>query len=108
MEDLTGSCECGLFLFHVNKDQNNNASERHQRKRLTRENSKIVIGCYFKSNPTQRRYRERMVEIWRGYAKFNTSQRFVGQARSILKKGWWSDIEILEICGQVNREKPTH
>ena len=33
------------------------------------------------------------------------SQRFTDQTRIILKKGWFSDIEILEICGDVNREE---
>ena len=46
--------------------------------------------------------------------KFNTSQKLVEQTRLILKEGWFSDFEILEICEQVNhgeytqRELPPH
>ena len=46
-----------------------------------------------------------MSEIWTESAKFDTIHRLVDQARLILKKGWLSDLEILEICGQVNREE---
>ena len=33
------------------------------------------------------------------------SQRFADQSRIILKKGWFSEFEILEICGLVSREE---
>ena len=49
------------------------------RKKWTKENSKNVLHCYFKSNPTQ---------------SFNTSQRLADQTKMILKKGWFSDHEI--------------
>ena len=36
--------------------------------------------------------------IWQEYASFQTtSQRLADQLRTIMKKGWFSDIEILEI-----------
>ena len=57
------------------KDQSNNASERHQRKKK--------------------------------FAKPNTSQRLADQPKLILKKGWFSGHEILEICGQINSEEYT-
>ena len=39
-----------------------------------------------------------MIEIWRECAKFQiTSQRLADQVRTIIKKGWFSDLEILEI-----------
>ena len=35
--------------------------------------------------------------------RFNTrSQKLANQARTILMKGWFSDLEILEICEQLN------
>ena len=47
-----------------------------------------------------------MIEIWAESARFNiTSQKLADQARIILKKGWFSDLEILEIYEQVNREE---
>ena len=32
------------------------------------------------------------------FARFNTSQRLAEQAKMILRKDWFSDLEILEIC----------
>ena len=47
-----------------------------------------------------------MKEIWAESARFNrTTQRLADQARIILKKGWISDLEVLEICKQVNTEE---
>ena len=45
-----------------------------------------VIFCYFNSDPTQRRYRKRIMDIWTKSAKFNTSQILDDRARLILKK----------------------
>ena len=48
-----------------------------------------------------------MIKIWAECTKFNTSYRLADQARLILKKGWFSDFEILEICGQLScQESP--
>ena len=39
-----------------------------------------------------------MIEIWQECAKFlTTSQRLANQVRTIIKKGWFSDFENLEI-----------
>ena len=46
-----------------------------------------------------------MTEICAESIRFNTSQRLADQARMLLKKGWFSNLEILEIYQQVNREK---
>ena len=46
-----------------------------------------------------------MMKIWAESVKFDKSQRLSNQATMILKKGFISDCEILEIYGQVNREK---
>ena len=59
---------------------------------------KFLLYCYVWTNPTQRGYRKRMIEIWEEYARFKTtSQGLADQARTIIKKGWFSDLEILEI-----------
>ena len=70
----------------------------------TREDNKSVIHCYFKSNPVQRCHIKRMSEIWVEPAKFKTSPRFIDQARIILKKSWFSDLEILKIFGHLSCE----
>ena len=67
-------------------------------KTRTRENNKLKIQCYFRSNPTQRGYRIRMIEILQECASFQTtSQKLADQVRKIIKNGWFSDLEILKI-----------
>ena len=44
-----------------------------------------------------------MIEIWRKSTGFYT--RLADSARMILKKRWFSYPQILEICGQENREE---
>ena len=70
-----------------------------------KEDNKNVLRCYLKSNPAQKWYRKRTIEIWAESARFNTNQKLANQARRILKKCWFSGFEILEICRHVNREK---
>ena len=57
------------------------------------------------SNPIQRGYRKRIRKICGEGAKFQTkSQRLVYQVRTIIKKVGSSDLKILEIHEQINRE----
>ena len=54
----------------------------------------------FKSIP-----KKRMIEIWAESDRFNiTIQRLTDQASTILKKGWFSGLQILERCKKVNSE----
>ena len=65
-----------------------------------------IYFTYLISNPTQRGHRKRMVEIWTKFARFNTTgQRLIDQGWMILKKSWFSNLEILERSQQVNWEK---
>ena len=57
------------------------------------------------SNPIQRQYRKRMIEIWTESIKCNSSQRLADQVRLALKKICLSNLEILEICEHVNLEE---
>ena len=86
------------FFRYINDDVRNHNDQRPKRKRWTREDNQLALQCYFRRNPSQRRYRKRMIEIWQECAKFQTtSQRLADQVRTIIKKGWFSDLEILEI-----------
>ena len=61
-----------------------------------------VTHCCFKSNPTQRGYRKRMVEILTESVKFDTtSQRLADRVKLILKKHRLNNLEIIKINGQV-------
>ena len=46
-----------------------------------------------------------MIEIWQEYATFQTSQRLADQVRTIIKKGLFSCLEILEIYRKTNNEQ---
>ena len=94
---------CSFFRY-INDDITNNNEQRTKRRTWTREENQLVVECYFRSNPSQRGYRKRMIEIWQVCSTFQTtSQRLEDQVRTITKKGWFSDIELLEI----HKKKPT-
>ena len=49
-----------------------------------------------------------MLEIWQESASFHTkSQRLVYQVWTIIKKGWFSDLEILEIHKKTQKQENT-
>ena len=46
-----------------------------------------------------------MIEIWQECANFQTTnQRFADQVRTIVKKGWFSDLQVLEIHQKTHKE----
>ena len=54
----------------------------------------------------QREYKKSMIEIWQECTSFQTtSQRLADQVRTIIKEGWFSDLEILEIHQKINNEQ---
>ena len=46
-----------------------------------------------------------MIEIWQEGSSFQTSQRLADQVRTIIKKGWFSDLEILEIHQKIHNQQ---
>ena len=49
-----------------------------------------------------------MIEIWQECVSFQkTSQRLADQVRTIIKKGWFSDLEILEIHLKTQKQDNT-
>ena len=93
---------CSNFRY-TNNNQNKFLTQRHQQKKWSKEVNKNVLHSYFESNPTQRMYRKRIIEIWANSARFNTtSQRPANPARMILKKGCLFDLQMLEIRVQNN------
>ena len=73
----------------------------------TREENQFALHCYFRSNPSQRGYRKRMIEIWQECASFQTNQRLTDQVRTIIKKALFSDLEILEIHQKRQKQDST-
>ena len=96
---------CSLFRY-TNNDSMDPTNQRPKRKTWTREDNQLALHCYFKSNPTQRGYRKRMMEIWQELSIFQTtSQRLADQIRTIMKKGWFSELEIIEIHQEINDQE---
>ena len=95
-----------FFFRYKNDDLRNHTNQRRKHKTWTREDNQFALDCYFRSKPTQRRYRKRMIEIWQECATFQTtSQRHADQVWTMIKKGWFSDLEILEIHWKINNEQ---
>ena len=67
--------------------------------------NKLALRSYFRSNPTQRGYRKRMIDIWEEFTRFKiTNKRLADQAKMIIKKDWFYNLEIFEIHQKVNKE----
>ena len=96
---------CSFFRY-ANDDLRNHTKQRPKRKACTREDNQLILHCYYRSNPTQRGLRKRMIEIWRECSNFQTtSQRLADQVRTIIKKRWFSDLEIIEILQKINNRQ---
>ena len=93
------------FFRYRNGDETNPNGQRPTRKTWTREDNQLALQCYFCSNPSQRGYMKRMIEIWQEWAKFQTtSQSVANQVRTIIKKVWFSDLELLEIHQKTHKQ----
>ena len=96
---------CSLFRY-TNSDLRNHTNQRPKRKTWTREYNQLALHFYLRSNPTQRGYRKRMMEIWQELSNFQTtSQRLADQVRTIMKKDWFSELEIIEIHLKINDQE---
>ena len=79
------------FFRHPNDELRNHTNQRRKHKTWTREDNRLALHGYFRSNLTERGYKERMIDIWQECASFQTtSQRLPDQVRTIIKKGWFS------------------
>ena len=84
----------------------NPTNQRPKRKTCTREDNQLALHCYFKCNSTQRGYTKRMMEIWQELSIFQTtSLGLADQVRMIMKKGWFSELEIIEIYQKINDQE---
>ena len=65
--------------------------------------NKILTECWIRSEPTKRKYRQRMKKIWDEIGVFPvTEQRLADQARQIRTNKWLTDIEMEEIRRQLD------
>ena len=66
-----------------------------RRKDWTKEDEKLVMACYYKSEPEKRGYRKRMHQLWMENARFFvTEQRLLDQKRLILERKWLTEEEL--------------
>ena len=97
---------CYSLFRYTNSHLRNHTNQRHKRKAWIREDNQLALQCYFRSNPTQRGYRKRMMEIWPEISNFQiTSPRLADQVKTTMKKGWFSELEIIEIHLKINDQQ---
>ena len=66
---------------------------------------RVVMECYYESNPGTRGYRRRMLNNWQNRGMFRLSeQNLADQARAIRNNNWLSTVELEEIKRGVSRE----
>ena len=95
---------CSIFRY-TNDELRNHTNPRRKHKTCTWEDNQRILHCYFWIMLTQRGYRKRIIEIWHECTSFQTtSQRLADQVRTIMRKGWFSDLKILEIHQKIDNE----
>ena len=73
-------------------------AQRRARRKLSQEDNRRVMQCYYQSMPSRNGYRKRMLQIWVEKGMFQvTEQRLVDQANQLRKKQWLSELELEEI-----------
>ena len=71
------------------------ATARRTRRKWSHEENRVVMECFYKSNPKEIGYRKRMHNLWSEEGMFViTEQRLVDQKSQIIKKKWLSELEL--------------
>ena len=95
---------CSFFRYTTD-DLRKFTNQSPKRKAWNWEDHQLATHCYFRSNDTQRGYRKRMIEIWQECSNFHTtSKRLADQVRTIIKKRWFADLEIIEIHQKIKNQ----
>ena len=87
----------------MNDDLRNHTHQRCKHKTLTWEDNQLSLHCYFRSNPSQRGYRKRMIEIWQDCANFQTIRLAVNNKERLVSWRWK-----LEIHQKINNEQDSN
>ena len=71
------------------------ATARRTRRKWSHKENRVVMECFYKSNPKKIGYRKRMHNFWIEEGMFViTEQRLVDQKSQIIKKKWLSELEL--------------
>ena len=78
----------GCYFFrYINDHLRNHTYQRYKPNAWTKVDNQLALNCFFRSNPTQRGYKKRMIEIWQQCSNFQTaSQRLADQVRKRSKE----------------------
>jgi len=86
-----------LFVVWVIWNLMATSTDRHC---WTRVENEELLSCYYSSRPSVRGYRKRLYDLWHQrngsnalYSTFN-EQRLCGQAQSLLKRNYFTDVEL--------------
>ena len=58
-----------ILFKYTNDKLSNFSNQRHHRRKWTREDNKLALHCYFRSNSMQKKYRKRMIDIWEEFGR---------------------------------------
>ena len=79
------------------------ATARRTRRKWSHEENRVVMECFYNSNPKKIGYRKRMHNLWIVQGMFViTEQRLVDQKSQIIKKKWLSELELEAIRRSVD------
>ena len=76
----------------------NTVTAKKQKRKWTVPDNRIVIKCYFCSEPSRFGYGKRMHNLWKKMNMFAVSQqRLIDQKNQIIKNQWFSKLELEEL-----------
>ena len=104
VQEGSSSGSCSVSMQADTGRHQATAQRNTTRRKWGRAENRIVMECYFKSQPNVEGYRKRMLDVWNCVGPFQTTeQRLADQVRQIKLKGWFSDIELDEIKRNLQR-----
>ena len=78
----------------------------NRRTKWSKNVNKLVMQCYFKSDPSKKNYRKRIHVIWNEIGGFElTEQKLIGQTRALRKNKWLSDLELEQLRREIRSEE---
>ena len=79
------------------------ATARRTRRKWSHEENRVVMECFYQSNPKKFGYRKRIHNLWieQGMSLI-TEQKLVDQKSQIIKRKWLSEVELEAIRKSIN------
>ena len=94
--DSLSSGRCLMAQQH--EPGRNTVTGKKQKQKRTERDNRIVMKCYFCSEPSRFGYGNRMHNLWEKRNMFAVSQqRLIDQKNQIIKNQWFSELELEEL-----------